>query len=402
VISKGTHGGNSKPSEAPVVVQNTSTQKSLQLGVGILAAAAAIALLYYGRVFLITVIIASMIAFLLDPLVVIFMKLRMPRGLASFVVCSIALVLLYLAGLGLYMQSQQIAADLPAYGTRINEIVDSVGARMESFENGIYRSLVPRRLQPQSDTVPPVPVDNSLRGKKKKAETPPPVLPPAVQEVHIQKEPTPLFAYAYAYLAEYYSALLMASFVPFLVYFLLSWRDHIRSRYLLLFEGDNRQAAAATWHGLGDMVRAYVIGNFMLGLLLSVASALLFASVKLPYWLIIAPLSGFLSLVPYIGLPLALIPPVLAALPASREPAMYLFLTVSVAMLHLLALNLLYPKFVGARVHLNPLVVTIALMFWGMLWGALGLLLAIPLTAALKSLCDHVAPLQPYGRLLGD
>ncbi len=69
---------------------------------------------------------------------------------------------------------------------------------------------------------------------------------------------------------------------------------------------------------------------------------------------------------------------------------MYLFLTVSVAMLHLLALNLLYPKFVGARVHLNPLVVTVALMFWGMLWGALGLVLAIPLTAGIKALCDHV------------
>jgi predicted PurR-regulated permease PerM len=145
-----------------------------------------------------------------------------------------------------------------------------------------------------------------------------------------------------------------------------------------------------------------VIGNFMLGLLLTVASGLLFASVKLPYWLVVAPVSGFLSLVPYIGLPLALAPPVLAALPASKDPAIYLFLAVSVAVLHLLALNLLYPKFVGARVHLNPLVVTIALMFWGTLWGGLGLLLAIPLTAALKALCDHVAGLQPYGRLLGD
>jgi predicted PurR-regulated permease PerM len=386
------------PAEAPVVVQNTSTQKSLQLGIGILAAGAAVALLYFGRVFFITVIIAAMIAFLLDPLVVFFMKLRMPRGLASFVVCSIALVVLYLAGLGLYLQGQQIADDLPAYGARINEMVDSVATRMESFENGVYRSLVSRRFQPQSGA-PVEPADTSARAKRKKAEPPP---PPAVQEVHIQQEPTPLFAYAYTYLAEYYGALLMASFVPFLVYFLLSWRDHIRLRYLLLFEGENRQAAAATWHSLGDMVRAYVIGNFMLGLLLSVASALLFASVKLPYWMIIAPVSGFLSLVPYIGLPLALLPPVLAALPASKEPAMYLFLTVSVALLHLLALNLLYPKFVGARVHLNPLVVTVALMFWGMLWGALGLLLAIPLTAALKALCDHVETLQPYGRLLGD
>jgi len=382
-----------------VVVQNTSTQKSLRLGVGILAAAAAIGLLYFGRVFFITVIIAAMIAFLLDPLVVFFMKLRMPRGLASFLVCSIALVVLYLAGLGLYLQSQQIADDLPAYGARINEMVDSVALRMEKIENGIYRSLVPRRLQPQSDAAPTEPSETPVRGRKKKVEPP---TPPAVQEVHIQQEPTPIFAYAYSYLADYYNVLLMASFVPFLVYFLLSWRDHILSRYLLLFEGENRQAAMSTWHGLGDMVRAYVIGNFLLGLLLSVASALLFASVKLPYWMIVAPLSGFLSLVPYIGLPLALIPPVVAALPASKEPAMYLFLTVSVALLHLLALNLLYPKFVGARVHLNPLVVTIALMFWGMLWGALGLLLAIPLTAALKALCDHIDTLRPYGRLLGD
>ncbi len=375
----------------------TSTQKSLQVGVGILAAGAAVALLYYGRVFFITVIIASMIAFLLDPLVLIFMKLRMPRGLSSFVVCSIALVFLYLAGVGLYLQGQQITEDLPAYGARISEMVDSVATRMERIENGLSRSLVPRRFQPQ----PPIPAveDTKTRGKKKQIELP---SAPAVHEVRIQPEQTPLFTYAYTYLSEYYSALLMASFVPFLVYFLLSWRDHLRSRYLLLFEGENRDSAAEVWHGLGDMVRAYVIGNFMLGLLLTVASGLLFASVKLPYWLVVAPVSGFLSLVPYIGLPLAVVPPVVAALPASKDPAIYLFLTLSVAVLHLLALNLLYPKFVGARVHLNPLVVTIALMFWGTLWGGIGLLLAIPMTAALKALCDHVPSLKPYGRLLGD
>ncbi len=168
-------------------------------------------------------------------------------------VCSIALVALYLAGLGLYLQSQQIADDLPAYGARINEMVDSVATRMEGVENGIYRSLVPRRFQPQTETAAAPPPDSSARGKKKKAEVPfpPPILPPAVQEVHIQQEPTPLFAYAYSYLAEYYNVLLMASFVPFLVYFLLSWRDHIRSRYLLFFEGENRQAAASAWARAG-------------------------------------------------------------------------------------------------------------------------------------------------------
>jgi predicted PurR-regulated permease PerM len=190
--------------------------------------------------------------------------------------------------------------------------------------------------------------------------------------------------------------------VPFLVYFLLSWRDHVRARYLYLFDGENRDAAAHAWAGIGDMVRAYVIGNFLLGVMLSLASAILFASVKLPYWAIVAPVSGFLSLVPYIGMPLAIAPPLIAALPAAPPPTLYLFLAVSVALLHLLALNLFYPKFVGSRVHLNPLIVTIALMFWGVLWGGIGLLLAIPLTAAIKAVCDNVDSLRAYGRLLGD
>jgi predicted PurR-regulated permease PerM len=195
----------------------------------------------------------------------------------------------------------------------------------------------------------------------------------------------------------------MASFVPFLVYFFLSWGDHLKSRLLFTLEGDRRYTVAKALDGVGDMVRAYVVGNFLLGLLLSVASGILFASVGLPYWIVVAPVSGFLSLVPYIGLPLALIPPLIAALGLpTPEPALFLFLSVSVALLHLFALNLLYPKFVGSRVHLNPLMVTLSLMFFGMLWGGIGLLLAIPITAAAKALCDNIASLQPYGRLLGD
>jgi predicted PurR-regulated permease PerM len=112
-------------------------------------------------------------------------------------------------------------------------------------------------------------------------------------------------------------------------------------------------------------------------------------------------MSGFLSLVPYIGMPLALIPPLVAALPTG-SPTQYLFLLVSVGLLHLFALNLLYPKFVGSRVHLNPLAVTLALMLWGMLWGGIGLILAIPITAGLKAICDNVSSLKAYGRLLGD
>jgi predicted PurR-regulated permease PerM len=328
------------------------------------------------------------------------MKLKMPRGLASFVVCSLGLMFLYRAGLGIYTESLAMLNDLPAYGERINALVDGASTRMDNAEKSLYRELMPKRFQEETQQAEREAAARGNNNKKRNAAAAPPV--PTIQEVRVHPEPTPLVNYAYTYLTSFYNVLLMASFVPFLVYFQLSWGDHLRTRVLYLFDGADRHVAGRALASVAEMVRAYVIGNFLLGVVLSVASSILFASVKLPYWLVAGPLSGFLSLIPYIGLPLALMPPLVAALPKSTGPELYLFLAVSVALLHLFALNLLYPKFVGARVHLNPLVVTLALMFWGMLWGGIGLVLAIPLTAAIKAVCDNVGSLQAYGKLLGD
>lgn len=382
-----------------MVSQSTSAEKTYRVAISILAAAGGVALLYYGQVFFITVIIAFMIAFLLEPAVRILMRIHMPRGLASFLVCALWLGCLYFAGLGLYTEVVAMADDLPAYGARINQIVDSAAVRVEGLEQNVYRTLVPKRFQdPEAVPLPP-PEPAAGRGKRKPAEPSP--VTPSVQEVRVRQEPTAMVSYIYDYLRSFYSVLLMASFIPFLVYFILSWGDHLRSRLLFTLEGEPRYTVAKALDGVGDMVRAYVVGNFLLGVLLSVASGILFASVNLPYWPLVGPLSGFLSLVPYIGMPLALIPPMVAALPKG-EPALYLFLLVGVGLLHLFALNLLYPKFVGSRVHLNPLAVTIALMLWGMMWGGIGLILAIPITAGIKAICDNVTSLKPYGRLLGD
>src|SRR5207248_4682241 len=162
-----------------------------------------------------------------------------------------------------------------------------------------------------------------------------------------------------------------------------------------------RLVAARSMQGIATMVRAFVVGNFLLGMLLSLVSSALFWLLHVPYPMLVGPLSGVLSLVPYIGLPLAMIPPLFAALPLDKV-SVYVLVIVTVGMLHLIALNLLYPKIVGSRVHLNPLVVTFSLMIWGFIWDAPGLLLAIPLTAGLKAVCDNVKGLRPIGKFLGD
>ncbi len=368
--------------------------------------AGAIALLYFGQLFFVTLILALVIAFILEPFVGLLMRVRLPRSLASFVVCVVALLILYLVGLGFYTQFASLYRNLPAYSTSIAELVDAVASKVEEMEKSTYRLLVPKRIQErekqqevQAQQAAPEPRAVSRR---RSAEPPAPILPPPVQEVRILQERTSVVSYFYSHLGSVYDILLMASFVPFLVYFMLSWRDHVHKAFLQLFDGQARLVAGNSLEGIAAMVRGFVVGNFALGLLLALLSSLLFWVFRLPYPLLIGPLSGFLSLIPYIGLPLAMVPPLFAALPIYKTMPPYLLVGCTVAVLHLLALNLLYPKLVGSRVHLNPLVVTVALMLWGVLWGAVGLILAIPLTAAIKAVCDNVRSLQPYGRLLGD
>jgi len=52
--------------------------------------------------------------------------------------------------------------------------------------------------------------------------------------------------------------------------------------------------------------------------------------------------------------------------------------------------------------NLSPLVVLVALIFWGWLWGAVGLILAVPMTAAFKAICDNVEKLRPWGAWMGE
>ena len=392
-----------------VVTQHPSTttsaaQEARHIALPILALGVVIAILYLGRLFFITSLIALTIAFILEPFVALLMRIRFPRSLASFVVCSFALALLYVIGLGAYSQLAGLYDELPKYGQRIGELVDGVQQKISGMEEQTYKVLVPARQRQEEERrkqMEQAAIAAAKKGKRGAAVQPPAPQPGAIPEVRIHEESTPIGDYIYSRLSSLYQVLLMASFIPFLVYFMLSWRDHINRSFLQFFHGEDRLVAARSVQGIADMVRAFVVGNFVLGLLLAVISSTLFWALHVPYPMLVGPLSGFMSLVPYIGLPLAMIPPLFAALPLNAVP-IYVLVVMTVAMLHLVALNVLYPKIVGSRVHLNPLVVTFSLMIWGFLWDAPGLLLAIPLTAGIKAVCDNVKGLRPFGKFLGD
>src|SRR5215471_11143264 len=126
---------------------NTATpvQDARHVAQNILAMGVIIAVLYFGRLFFITALSAMTIAFILEPFVVLLMRLRLPRSLASFVICSVALALVYVVGLGAYTQFAAMYEDLPKYGERIGDLVDDVRQRIQAMEERTYQVVVPAR-----------------------------------------------------------------------------------------------------------------------------------------------------------------------------------------------------------------------------------------------------------------
>ncbi len=372
----------------------------------LIATASLIALLYFGRDFFVTLVISAIFAFILDPAVKLIMRLHLPRAAATAIVLGIAFVAFYIVAVVAWNQVSNLTQDLPTYTSRVSDLWQDASNKLDQIQKNSIDTLVPRSLREQDQQIQQKPQEamQARSRRKVKINDALPVPPPSpfIQEVRIHTDPKPFISTIYSFSSQYFHLMFLASFVPFLVYFMLSWRDHLSRSVIRIFHGHDRYVIGKTWIGIGDSTRAYVLGNFLLWVFLSSVSAIAFFFLGIPYWPLIGITSAFFSLVPSFGLPLSMLPPMLAAVAIPNRFKIIVIAVVLTGALHLLSMNFLYAKIIGRRVRLNPLVVTVALMFWGLIWGGIGLVLAIPITAAVKTICDNVEALESYGKLLGD
>lgn len=149
------------------------------------------------------------------------------------------------------------------------------------------------------------------------------------------------------------------------------------------------------------MIRTYIIANVLIGLLNSLLCTMIFWFLGIKYFYFIGVLSGFISLVPYLGVFVSFLPPLAAGLGSLNRTGVFVVIIALIG-IHVVTMNVLYPKFVGKRLQLNPLGVSLSLLFWGWIWGPIGLILAMPILGATKIVCDYVEPLGGVGQWLGE
>jgi predicted PurR-regulated permease PerM len=342
----------------PPFVRITGSTFSLR----VLAVAIILLFAYYAAGVVITLLLSILLAYLLDPAVEFLERIHVPRTLGAMVAVLILIAVLVAVGYALSERTADFAANWPKYGSMLRQAATAVEGKISGLDIASDSSAA-QRVEPRPELG--IVRNLILRG-----------------------------------IGSLYALFLEATFVPFLVFFMLAGKREVWHGTLQLFPVARRTQVKETLEDLREVLRGYLAGMTLVTLMVIGVSSLFFWLMGMDYPVLTGIVSGLLNMVPYIGVVMAWLPAFLIAMAKWKTIGSFALIAGVLTGIHVLALNLVAPELVGRRVQLNAVAITISLLFWGWVWGGMGLLLAIPITATLRVICDHTESLRPIGRWL--
>ncbi|MCL6452493.1 MAG: AI-2E family transporter [Alicyclobacillus sp.] len=297
-------------------------------------------------VVLLPFLISVVICYILQPVVELLVRRRVPRGMAIlliYIVFILALVVAVLQAIpAVTRQFTQLADHVPTLLQQANGWLDGLSRHTkylpDAARQGIETSLA--RLE------------QSVAG---------------------------FIAGMFSMLSNTLNALFVAFVIPFIVFYMLKDADAIGRGVLRLTPHRFRRHMKVILISIDTTLGSYVRGQLLVMLVVFVLTYAGFLIVRLPYALLLALFLGLVDIIPYIG-------PILGAAPAiilglSISPQMALKVLLVNLIVQQLEGNLISPQIMGRSLHLHPMAVVAALLIGGELGGIVGLLCAVPLLA---------------------
>jgi predicted PurR-regulated permease PerM len=172
------------------------------------------------------------------------------------------------------------------------------------------------------------------------------------------------------------------------IYFLIDI-NRFKRNSLELTPPNHRNEVAYVSREVGTALGSFVRGQLLVALFVGIASSVGMWAIDLPFWLLIGIVSGFLNLIPFVG---PVVGGALAALIAllNSDPWQAVLAVLIMIAVQQIDNHLITPLIQRARVNLSPLVIVLALIIGGTLAGLLGVLVAIPVTAAVRIVVGHL------------
>jgi predicted PurR-regulated permease PerM len=340
---------------------------------------AAVAILYFARELLIPLAFAMLLAFLLSPAVKRLETWRIPRTPAAILVLTIAFAILTVVGWMVAAQMIEIAGRFKGYTQNIRHKIAA--------------------LQGQSG-----PVDDFLSNMEdlgRQLNTPkmPEAQPPMKVEI---VEPRNVLQTVRGYAGTLLAPLGTAGLIMVFTLFMLIDRENLRNRLLRLMGEQKLQATTKAIDDAGHRVSRYVLLQFAVnaGFGTVIATGLYFLGV--PNWFLWGVLGLFLRFLPYIGPIVAGVLPFTMAVAVSDGWSMPMSVFFLFLLTELIVGNFLEPMLYGVNTGLSAVAILVSAVFWTVVWGPVGLVLATPLTVCLSVLGKHSQQFEFLNVVLGD
>lgn len=190
--------------------------------------------------------------------------------------------------------------------------------------------------------------------------------------------------------------------VAFYMIFLLQSAAGLPGRIRSSFSSQRAGRIMAVVESINRAVSEYLAVKVKASLMVAVPVGLLclaFGITGAATWGVLTFFGNFL---PYIGPLVSILPPLVIALLEFQTLGPPLTFGAILLIIHGVTSNVIEPKMAGRALDLNPLVLLIGLAFWSLLWGFVGMVLAVPLTVIFKIILEHTPATRPFARLISE
>lgn len=375
--------------------------RSAVFAIYLLGFAAVCAILFLGRVVLIPLALATLLSFLLSPLVVRLQRWGLPRIPAVILVVAAAAAAI--GGIGWVVTSEVVvlANQLPAYKSNIKDKITDLKsmfrggafAKVQSTITDINAEIEEEDGPEESAAAPGRPSDGEPLEEKGEEQEPTPV--------EIQPSQGP-FGADTTTIVPVLGVLANGGAVAVLVIFMLINREDLRNRVVSLGGHSSLAVTTKALDEAAKRISRFLLAQFLLNASFGLAVGIGLLVIGVPYAALWGLCAALLRYVPYLGPIAASALPILVSVVTSTGWSQVAFVVALFVVLELFSNNVMEPWLYGHSVGLSAVAVIVAALFWTWLWGPVGLMLATPLTVCLAVLGKYVPALQFFDRMLSE
>ncbi len=182
--------------------------------------------------------------------------------------------------------------------------------------------------------------------------------------------------------------------------FMLAERGEVARRIVTGFGQDRAESILKTIGHINKSVQHYLGLKTLVSLITGVLVAIILWLFDVPFALLWGVLAFLMNFIPNIGSLVASVPPIAITLFHFGSLGKTLLVAIIITAIQFSVGNFLEPKLMGRGLNLSPLVVLLSLIFWGWMWGLVGMLVSVPLTAAIKIALEQMEATRPIATLI--